>query len=111
MRPIAGVVAHLRESEGTGLLPEFRAKPASIQEIRDLTESFNRAANAIREARENLHRAYLEFTGSLASALDARDRLRSTIARCAPGHSSAMGLTWPSAWPPAHGPPHILARP
>lgn len=52
VRPIAGVVSHLRESESTGLLPEFRAKPAAIQEIRDLTESFNRAAAAIREARE-----------------------------------------------------------
>jgi putative nucleotidyltransferase with HDIG domain len=74
VRPIAGVVAHLRESAGTGLLPEFRAEPASIQEIRDLTESFNRAATAIRDGRENLHRAYVEFVGSLASALDARDR-------------------------------------
>jgi putative nucleotidyltransferase with HDIG domain len=75
VRPINGVVSHLRESEGTGLLPEFHArKPASIQEIRDLTESFNRAAAAIREGRESLHRAYVEFVGSLASALDARDR-------------------------------------
>jgi putative nucleotidyltransferase with HDIG domain len=74
VRPIRGVVAHLKESEGTGLLPEFRAKPARIQEIRELAESFNRAASAIREARSNLHRAYVEFVGSLASALDARDR-------------------------------------
>jgi HD-GYP domain-containing protein (c-di-GMP phosphodiesterase class II) len=74
VRPIAGVVAHLRESERTGLLPEFKADPARIQEIRDLTESFNRAASAIREARESLYRAYVEFVGSLASALDARDR-------------------------------------
>jgi putative nucleotidyltransferase with HDIG domain len=74
VRPIRGVVAHLKESEGTGLLPEFHAKPARIQEIRELAESFNRAASAIREARDNLHRAYVEFVGSLASALDARDR-------------------------------------
>jgi putative nucleotidyltransferase with HDIG domain len=74
VRPIRGVVAHLKESEGTGLLPEFRAQPARIHEIRELAESFNRAAGAIREGRANLHRAYVEFVGSLASALDARDR-------------------------------------
>src|SRR5256885_1960634 len=73
-RTMAGVVAHLRESESTGLLPEFHAKAGGIQEIRDLTESFNRAASAIREGRDNLYRAYVEFVGSLASALDARDR-------------------------------------
>jgi HD-GYP domain-containing protein (c-di-GMP phosphodiesterase class II) len=39
-----------------------------------LTAGFNRAAGAIREARENLQGAYVEFVGSLASALDARDR-------------------------------------
>jgi HD-GYP domain-containing protein (c-di-GMP phosphodiesterase class II) len=74
VRPIRAVVAHLKESEGTGLLPEFQAKPGHIQEIRELSESFNRAAAVIREARQNLHRAYVEFVGSLASALDARDR-------------------------------------
>jgi HD-GYP domain-containing protein (c-di-GMP phosphodiesterase class II) len=74
VRPIRAVVAHLQESEGTGLLPEFQARPGRIHEIRELSESFNRAAAAIREARQNLHRAYVEFVGSLASALDARDR-------------------------------------
>ncbi|MEX2260420.1 MAG: HD-GYP domain-containing protein [Bryobacteraceae bacterium] len=74
VKPIAGVVAHLRESERTGVLPEFQARLAPIQEIGELTESFNRAATAIREGRENLHLAYMEFVGSLASALDARDR-------------------------------------
>ena len=72
--PIGAVVSHLRESEKTGLLPEFRAKLHPVQEIRELTESFNRAATAIQEARQSLHRAYLQFVGSLASALDARDR-------------------------------------
>jgi HD-GYP domain-containing protein (c-di-GMP phosphodiesterase class II) len=74
VQPIRAVVAHLKESEGTGLLPEFQARPGRIHEIRELSESFNRAAAAIREARQNLHRAYVEFVGSLASALDARDR-------------------------------------
>jgi len=73
VRPIASVVSHLRESAKTGLLPEFHAKIPPIQEIRELTDSFNRAASAIREAREHLHQAYVEFVGSLASALDARD--------------------------------------
>ena len=72
--PIAGVVSQLKRSEETGLLPEFEAKAAPIHEIQELTESFNRAAASIREGRESLHLAYVEFIGSLASALDARDR-------------------------------------
>ena len=74
VKPIAGVVSHLRESEKTGLLPEFRARLAPIYEIRELAESFNRAAAAIREGRDGLYRAYVQFVESLASALDARDR-------------------------------------
>jgi HD-GYP domain-containing protein (c-di-GMP phosphodiesterase class II) len=73
VKPIAGVVSHLRESEKTGLLPEFQATVDPIYEIRELSESFNRAAAAIREARDGLHRAYVQFVESLASALDARD--------------------------------------
>src|SRR5450631_811235 len=67
VKPIAEVISHLRESEKTGLLPEFHPKQAPIQEIQDLTESFNRAGTAIREARESLHRAYVQFVESLAS--------------------------------------------
>jgi HD-GYP domain-containing protein (c-di-GMP phosphodiesterase class II) len=74
VQPIAAVVSRLHESERTGLLPEFDPERAPIQEIRELTESFNRAGAAIREGRENLHHAYVEFVKSLAGALDARDR-------------------------------------
>jgi HD-GYP domain-containing protein (c-di-GMP phosphodiesterase class II) len=73
VKPIAEVVERLRESEKTGVLPEFRALATSIQEIRELTDSFNHAGAAIREARRTLQHAYVEFVGSLASALDARD--------------------------------------
>ena len=73
-RPIAGVMERLREAEATGMLPEFTASPGGIREIFQLTESFNRAAASVREARENLQGAYVEFVGSLANALDARDR-------------------------------------
>ena len=48
--------------------------PSSIPEIRELTTGFNRAAASIREGRMFLQRAYIGFVGSLASALDARDR-------------------------------------
>ena len=72
--PISKVVSHLRESQRTGILPEFPKQNTEIVEIRELTDNFNQAAAVIREGRERLHRAYLEFVGSLASALDARDR-------------------------------------
>jgi len=73
VQPIAMMIAHLRRTDGTGILPEFPEELSSIREIQDLTASFNQAAGAIREARQNLQHAYVEFIGSLASALDARD--------------------------------------
>src|SRR5580658_2184337 len=72
--PISKVVARLRESQVTGTLPEFPMESGQIPEIRELTDVFNQAAAAICEGRDRLNRAYLEFAGSLASALDARDR-------------------------------------
>jgi putative nucleotidyltransferase with HDIG domain len=73
VRPLAAVVARLRESGRTGVLPEFSASPRSVREIRELTDSFNHAAASIQEGRDRLVRAYVEFVSSLASALDARD--------------------------------------
>jgi HD-GYP domain-containing protein (c-di-GMP phosphodiesterase class II) len=73
VEPVAAIISHLQASERTGLLPEFEVNLSSIREIRDLALSFNKAASAVHEARENLQRAYVEFVGSLASALDARD--------------------------------------
>jgi len=73
VRPISKIVQHLRATEETGVLPEFRADASRIHEIRQLAERFNDAAAAVRDGRESLVRAYVEFTGSLASALDARD--------------------------------------
>jgi HD-GYP domain-containing protein (c-di-GMP phosphodiesterase class II) len=74
VEPITAMISHLRRSESTGLLPEFTGDLSPIREIRELTAGFNRAAGSIREARQNLQSAYVEFVGSLASALDARDR-------------------------------------
>jgi putative nucleotidyltransferase with HDIG domain len=73
VRPIMTLVSHLRKSERTGTLTEFAQELSPIQEVRELTLSFNRAAASTREAREKLQGAYVEFVGSLASALDARD--------------------------------------
>jgi putative nucleotidyltransferase with HDIG domain len=74
VQPIAGIVAHLRNSEHTGVLPEFESNHSSILEIQQLVVNYNRAAVAVRDARDSLHDAYVEFVGSLANALDARDR-------------------------------------
>jgi putative nucleotidyltransferase with HDIG domain len=46
---------------------------SSILEIRELAEIYNRAAISVRDSGLRLESAYLEFVGSLASALDARD--------------------------------------
>ncbi len=74
VRPIGTMITSLRNSESTGLLPEFGKDASGILEISELTKSFNRAAVSIQEARDRLQSAYLEFVESLASALDARDR-------------------------------------
>jgi len=71
--PLATMVERLRDAEKTGDLAEFGSSSSRVLEIRGLLESFNRAAAAIREGRENLNLAYVEFVQSLASALDARD--------------------------------------
>jgi len=73
VRPLATVVARLRESGRTGVLPEFPSGQQGVREIRELTDSFNHAADSIREGQDRLVRAYVEFVSSLASALDARD--------------------------------------
>jgi putative nucleotidyltransferase with HDIG domain len=83
VKPIALVVSHLRNAESTGVLPEFTIDLSSTTEIRELAESYNRAAVSVRNARESLQAAYVEFVGSLANALDARDRYTS-------GHSSRV---------------------
>jgi putative nucleotidyltransferase with HDIG domain len=73
VRPISGLIARLHESAKTGELPRFDGGKERIHEIRDLAESFNRAAAAIEDGQERLQRANVEFIESLASALDARD--------------------------------------
>ena len=73
VQPLGAVVDRLRESIRTGVLPEFPTGERGVREIRELTDSFNHAAASIREGQGNLVRAYVEFVGSLASALDARD--------------------------------------
>jgi len=96
VKPIALVVSHLRNAESTGVLPEFTIDLSSTMEIRDLAESYNRAAVSVRNAHESLRRAYVEFVGSLANALDARDRYTSghscRVSQLASATAAAMAL-------------------
>lgn len=73
VKPIAAVVQHLQKAVRTGKLTELEPQSTSIVEIQELAEIYNLAAISVREAGENLNAAYLQFVGSLASALDARD--------------------------------------
>jgi putative nucleotidyltransferase with HDIG domain len=73
VQPLAAVVARLRESGKTGILPEFPPGERGVREILELAESFNHAAATVRDGQDRLVRAYVEFVSSLASALDARD--------------------------------------
>jgi putative nucleotidyltransferase with HDIG domain len=73
VKPISAMISHLRDTADTGVLPEFESDLSSILEIRELVENYNRAAVSVRESGENLQSAYVEFVGSLANALDARD--------------------------------------
>jgi HD-GYP domain-containing protein (c-di-GMP phosphodiesterase class II) len=74
VKPIAALVSHMRNAVHTGVMLEFKGHPSSILEIRELAENYNRAVVSVRAAGEDLDAAYLEFIGSLANALDARDR-------------------------------------
>lgn len=100
VKPLSTVVEHLRRTAKTGVLPEFEGHAASTVEIRELLESFNRAAEAVREAQNDLRDAYVEFVGSLANALDARDQYTAghskRVSELSSATAAAMGL------PPAH---------
>jgi putative nucleotidyltransferase with HDIG domain len=89
-RPLVQVVAHLRSCAATGDLPEFPESRGGAHEIRDLTQGFNTAARAVRESRERLTRAYVQFVGSLAQALDARDAYTAGHSRRVSEYSCAI---------------------
>ena len=72
VRPLTGLIARLKESESSGVLPTFETS-SSTREVNQLVDAFNRAATAIRDARQRLTFAYREFIQSLSSAIDARD--------------------------------------
>jgi len=74
VNPIAAVVSHLRNAARTGKLRELEPQSSTIVEIQELAEIYNRAAFSVRAAGERLESAYLQFVGSLANALDARDQ-------------------------------------
>ena len=93
VRPIAAMIRHLKKAESTGLLPEFRTQISRVREIKELTASFNQAAGAIQEARANLQWAYVGFVGTLASALDARDRYTAGHSRRVSDLSCAVALS------------------
>jgi putative nucleotidyltransferase with HDIG domain len=96
VRPLASVVEQLRGSAQTGMLPEIDTGLSRVVEIRELVVNYNHAAVSARDARENLQNAYIEFVGSLANALDARDPYTAghskRVSDLASATAAAMGL-------------------
>jgi HD-GYP domain-containing protein (c-di-GMP phosphodiesterase class II) len=98
-KPIAAIVTHLQFAAKTGQLAEIEGKISSIQEIHELAQIYNQAALSVRSAGENLASAYLEFVGSLANALDARDPYTAGHSRrvsefsCATAHAMHLAET------------------
>jgi putative nucleotidyltransferase with HDIG domain len=74
VNPIAAVVSHLRNAVSTGRLGEIETQRSSIVEIQELAHIYNEAAISVQAAGQRLESAYLQFVGSLANALDARDQ-------------------------------------
>jgi putative nucleotidyltransferase with HDIG domain len=74
VNPIAAVVSHLRNAVSTGRLGVIETQRTSIVEIQELAQIYNEAASSVQAAGERLSSAYLQFVGSLANALDARDQ-------------------------------------
>ncbi|HLI83385.1 MAG TPA: HD-GYP domain-containing protein [Bryobacteraceae bacterium] len=95
-RPLAKMASKLQKSSLTGDLPEFDQVTSGPHEILDLARGFDQAARAVRDGRERLTRAYVEFVGSLAEALDARDSYTAGHSRRVSEYSCniarAMGL-------------------
>ena len=89
-RPLADVVRRLRASAAAGELPEFPEDFGGVREIHDLAHGFNHAARAVREGRERLTDAYVQFVGSLAQALDARDAYTAGHSRRVSEYSCAI---------------------
>jgi len=89
-QPLRRVVEQLRESTATGELPAFAESKSAALEIHDLMGGFNQAAKSVREGRSQLTRAYVEFVGSLAQALDARDSYTAGHSRRVSEYSCAI---------------------
>src|SRR5262249_54643110 len=72
-RPLRQLTDALTHAGSEGRLPrEFATSDLTI-EVGLLVESFAKAATAIEASNQKLERAYVDFMGALAEALDARD--------------------------------------
>ena len=74
VNPIAAVMSHLPNAVPTGKLGDIDPKPSPIVKIQELAQLHNEPAVSVHAAGERLSSAYLQFVGSLANALDARDQ-------------------------------------
>jgi HD-GYP domain-containing protein (c-di-GMP phosphodiesterase class II) len=72
-RPLTNLVTHLRDSEKTGELGSDFHTRSSTREVNQLADALNRAAESVKESRQSLQEAYLQFVETMAQALDARD--------------------------------------
>ncbi len=81
--PLTQLIRRLQESERTGVLRGDLELTSSTSEVNELARAFNSAAKALADSQRRLDEAYLQFTRTMAQALDARDHYTA-------GHSSRV---------------------
>jgi len=84
-KPLEQLVKRLKESESTGVLRGDLELNSSTREVNDLARAFNDAAKAVADSQRRLDEAYLQFTRTMAQALDARDHYTA-------GHSNRVSV-------------------
>ena len=92
-RPFTQLIDRLKQSERTGKLEPHFPTLSRAKEVNELAEAFNRAAVALQDSQQCLGQAYLQFTETMAQALDARDPYTAGHSDRVSRYSAAIAFT------------------